>query len=172
MGITSFTDSEEWRLMRFHAHLHNALISLLGWLQISWPLTHLKLNFFSVGWNKNQATFAILRLTLKQKNQQKHLKNKKKHWTWYFSMPGRPCGADFFNFCHAGLYPDVITRVKFPVDWPRVWSLRPIGLCGCLKLGALVLRVIPVIVAVTTVLCTTVIGPTLWPAVPSCKWIS
>jgi len=83
-------------------------------------------------------------------------------------MPGRPCGADFLNFCHAGLYPDVITRVKFPVDWPRVWSLRPIGLCGCLKLGALVL---PMIVALTTVLYALAYRDTLWPAVPSCKWI-
>ena len=49
-----------------------------------------------------------------------------------------------------------------------VFPIRPIGLCGCLKLAALVL---PMIVALTTVLYALAYRDTLWPAVPSCKWI-
>jgi len=50
---------------------------------------------------------------------------------------------------HAGLYPDVITRVKFQVDWSNGLEATAYG---CLKSGALVL---PMIVALTTVLRTT-----------------
>ena len=49
-------------------------------------------------------------------------------------MPGRPCMADFFNSWHAGLYPDIITRVKFQVDQSK--GLEDTAY-GCLKSGAL-----------------------------------
>jgi len=58
-------------------------------------------------------------------------------------------GRFFFNFWHAGLYPDVaslITRVKLQVDWSK--GLEAMA-CGCLKSGALVLAMI---VDLTTVL--------------------
>ena len=55
----------------------------------------------------------------------------------------------FLNSWPAGLYPDVITRVKFQVDWSNGLEATAYG---CLKSGALVL---PMIVALTTVLRTT-----------------
>jgi len=66
-------------------------------------------------------------------------------------MPGRPCRADFFNSWHAGLYPDVITRVKFQIDQSKGLEATA---HGCLNSGALVL---PMIVDLTTLLRTTVI---------------
>jgi len=64
----------------------------------------------------------------------------------------RRAGPIFFNFWHAGLYPAIITSVKFQVDWSKGLESTAYG---CLKSGALVL---PMIVALTTVLRTTVIN--------------
>jgi len=60
-------------------------------------------------------------------------------------------GRFFLNSWHAGLYPDVITHVKFQIDQSKGLEATAYG---CLNSGALVL---PTIVDLTTVLRTTVI---------------
>ena len=60
-------------------------------------------------------------------------------------------GRFFYNSWHAGLYPDVTTRVKFQIDQSKGLEAT---VYGCLNSGALVL---PMIVELTTVLRTTVI---------------
>jgi len=66
--------------MRFPAYLHAALAHISSWMTANLlTLNSAKTEFLFIGLIQKLATFSILRLTLKQKNQQKYLKIKKKH---------------------------------------------------------------------------------------------
>ena len=56
-----------------------------------------------VVWRKNGGDTPKMCSPELRKKSQKNKKNKKKHWTWYFtSLPGGPCWADCCNFLHVG----------------------------------------------------------------------